>query len=135
MGFIEKFGPLMGRVLLALMFVPSGFSKISNFDGTVGYIASKGLPLPPVLAGGTIAVEVVAGLALLLGLKARWAALVLAAFALLAAMFFHNFWALPPAEQMAQSIAFYKNLAITGGLLFVAAFGPGPVSVDRHDLG
>lgn len=135
MGFIEKFGPLMGRVLLALMFVPSGFSKISNFDGTVGYIASKGLPLPPVLAGGTIAVEVVAGLALLLGLKARWAALVLAVFALLAALFFHNFWALPPAEQMAQSIAFYKNLAITGGLLFVAAFGPGPVSVDRHDLG
>jgi putative oxidoreductase len=78
---------------------------------------------------------VVAGLALLLGLKARWAALVLAVFALLAALFFHNFWALPPAEQMAQSIAFYKNLAITGGLLFVAAFGPGPVSVDRHDLG
>lgn len=135
MGFIEKFGPLMGRVLLALMFVPSGFSKLTNFDGTVGYITSKGLPLPPVLAGATIALEIVAGLALLLGLKARWAALALAVFAILAALLFHNFWALPQAEQMAQSIAFYKNLAITGGLLFVAAFGPGPISVDRHDLG
>jgi putative oxidoreductase len=135
MGFIEKFGPLMGRVLLALMFVPSGFSKVTNFDGTVGYIAAKGLPLPPVLAGGTIALEIVAGLALLLGFKARWAALALAVFAVLAALFFHNFWTMPAAEQMAQSIAFYKNLAITGGLLFVAAYGPGPVSVDRHDLG
>jgi putative oxidoreductase len=135
MGFIEKFGPLMGRVLLALMFVPSGFSKVTNFDGTVGYIAAKGLPLPPVLAGGTIALEIVAGLALLLGFKARWAALALAVFAVLAALFFHNFWTMPAAEQMAQSIAFYKNLAITGGLLFVAAYGPGQVSVDRHDLG
>lgn len=135
MGFIEKFGPLAGRVLLALMFVPSGFSKVSNFDGTTAYIASKGLPLPPVLTVLTIVVEIGAGLALLVGLKARWAALALAAFAVLAALFFHNFWAFPAAEQAAQSISFYKNLAITGGLLFVAAFGPGPVSVDRHDLG
>ena len=54
MGFIEKFGPLMGRVLLALMFVPSGFSKVTNFDGTVGYIAAKGLPLPPVAPRPTL---------------------------------------------------------------------------------
>ncbi|AKJ30292.1 DoxX family protein [Caldimonas brevitalea] len=133
MAFIEKFGPLMGRVLLALMFVPAGFSKIDNFGGTVGYIGSKGLPLPTVLAGGTAALEVVAGLALLLGWKARWAALVLAVFAVLAALFFHNFWAVDPSQQVAQSISFYKNLAITGGLLYVAAYGAGPVSLDQRE--
>ncbi|MCW7536599.1 DoxX family protein [Aquabacterium sp. A7-Y] len=133
MAFIEKFGPLMGRILLALMFVPSGFSKIGNFEGTAAYIASKGLPLPPALAAGTIALEIVGGLALLLGFKARWAALVLAVFAFVAALVFHNFWAVDEAQKMAQNISFYKNLAITGGLLFVAAFGAGPVSLDQRE--
>ncbi|WKB54045.1 DoxX family protein [Eleftheria terrae] len=133
MAFIEKFGPLMGRILLALMFVPSGFSKVTNFQGTVAYITSKGLPAPTLLAGATIALEIGAGLALLLGFKARWAALLLAAFALLAAFFFHNFWTVDEAQKMAQYISFYKNLAITGGLLFVAAYGAGPVSLDQRD--
>jgi putative oxidoreductase len=131
MPVVEKFGPLLGRILIALLFIPAGVSKISGFSGTVGYIASKGLPLPEVLAAGTIVVEVLVALALLVGFKTRWAALILAAFTLLAALLFHNFWAMPADQQMMQSINFFKNLAIVGGLLFVAAFGAGPLSLDK----
>jgi len=130
MSVVEKFGPLLGRILIALLFIPAGVSKIGGFAGTVGYIASKGLPLPQVAAAGTIVVEVLVGLALLIGFKARWAALILALFTLVAAFLFHNFWAVPADQQMMQSINFFKNLAIVGGLLFVAANGAGPLSLD-----
>jgi putative oxidoreductase len=131
MSVVEKFGPLLGRILLALLFIPAGVSKIGGFSGTVGYIASKGLPLPQVAAAGTIVVEVLVGLALLIGFKARWAALILALFTLVAAFLFHNFWAVPADQQMMQSINFFKNLAVVGGLLFVAANGAGPLSLDN----
>lgn len=129
---IEKFAPLLGRILIALLFIPAGISKIGGFQGTVGYIASKGLPLPQVAAAGTIVVEVAVAAALLVGFKARYAALVLAAFTLVAAVIFHNYWAVPAEQVMMQQINFFKNLAIVGGLLFVAAFGAGPLSIDNR---
>lgn len=132
MALVEKFGPLLGRILIALLFIPAGINKITGFDGTVGYIASKGLPLPQVAAAGTIVVEVVVGLALLVGFKARYAALILAAFTIAASVIFHNFWALPEAQKMMQQLMFTKNFAIVGGLLFIAAFGAGPLSVDNR---
>jgi len=132
MALIEKFGPPLGRVLLSLLFITSGIRKISGFDGTVGYIASKGLPLPQVAAAGTIFVEVVVGIALLIGFKARLSALIIAAFTVAASVVFHNYWAVPAEQVMMQQINFYKNLSIVGGLLFVAAFGAGPLSVDNR---
>jgi putative oxidoreductase len=123
---------LIGRVLLALMFIVSGYGKITNIGGTAGYIASVGLPMPQVLAIAAIIIELAAGIALVVGFKARWAAFALAVFTVVAAVYFHNFWAMPPEKQMLQQILFLKNLAITGGLLFVMAFGPGAWSVDKR---
>lgn len=121
---------LVGRLLLAFVFVPAGLSKISGFAGTVGYISSVGMPLPSVSAVVAILVEVGCGIALLLGFQTRIAALILAAFTLVASFFFHNFWTLPEAQQMMQQLMFFKNIGIVGGLLTLAAWGAGALSVD-----
>lgn len=121
---------LIGRLLLALVFLPAGIGKISGFAGTAGYIASKGLPLPELGAAIAIAVEVAGGLALIAGFGTRWAALALAFFTLVATYFFHNFWTLPLDQQMVQQLMFYKNIGIVGGLLVLAAHGAGAWSLD-----
>ena len=124
----------LARVLLALMFVLAGFSKFAGLAGTAGYIASKGLPLPGVLAALTATLEVVGGLALAVGYQARIAALALAVFTVLASFLFHAFWAAPADQAMVQQLMFMKNLAVAGGLLFVVATGAGPASIDSRRL-
>ncbi len=121
---------LVARVLLAALFVPAGISKIAGFAGTVGYIGSVGLPLPIVGAVLAIVAEAGGGIALLLGLQTRIAALVLAVFTLVAGVFFHAFWAAAPEAAQMQQIMFMKNIAIAGGLLMLTAFGPGALSLD-----
>jgi len=123
---------LIGRLLLAWLFLPAGISKISGFAGTVGYAASAGLPMPEVGTAVGLVVEIVGGLALIVGFGTRWAALVLALFTLVASFFFHNYWALPADKQMMQYLMFYKNVAVTGGLLVLAAFGAGAWSLDAR---
>ena len=132
MNSVNNLLALIGRALLAYVFIPAGIGKIgAGFAGTVGYIASKGLPMPTVGAVLAIIVEVGCGLMLLVGFKARWAALALALFTLAAAFFFHNFWAMPVDQQMMQKLMFGKNLGIAGGLLAFAAFGPGGFSLKK----
>ena len=126
---------LIGRVLIALLFIPAGFSKIGGFAGTVGYIASKGVPLPEVAAAIAIAVELGLGLLLLVGLQTRWAALGIALFTVVITFIFHNFWAMPAEMVMMQQQAFFKNIAVVGGLLTIAAWGAGPLSVDAKFKG
>ena len=121
---------LIGRALLALLFIPAGFGKIAGFAGTVGYIASKGVPLPEVAAAIAIGAELGLGLLVLVGWQTRWAAMGLAIFCFVISFIFHNFWAMPEAMKVMQSQAFFKNLAITGGLLLVSAFGPGAFSIE-----
>lgn len=123
---------LAGRLLLSAIFIISGVGKIAGFEGTAGAVASKGLPIPQVLAVLTIVVEVVGGIMLAVGFRARLAALALAVFTLLAAFFFHDFWAVAEAQRRAQFNSFWKNVAITGGMLMVLAFGPGRYSLDRR---
>ena len=125
---------VVARVLLALMFILGGFSKFAGLEGTAGYIASKGLPMPAVLAFLTAALEVVGGLALAIGFHARIAALALALFTLLATVLFHNFWAMPADQAFVQQLMFMKNLAVAGGLLFVFSLGAGPASLDARRL-
>ncbi len=121
---------LVGRILLGLMFVMSGFGKIIGFEGTAGYIGSRGLPLPELVAALTIVVELGGGLMLLLGLYSRWAGLALAGFSILAAVLFHDYWNADAASHMGQYINFWKNVSIAGGMLLVTAFGPGSISIE-----
>ncbi len=123
---------LVGRVLLALMFVWAGYGKITGYDGTAGFMASMGMPLVGVMLPLTILVELGGGIALIVGWKARWAALLLAAFTLLASVVFHKFWTMTGDAAMNNMLFFYKNVAVIGGLLMVWAFGPGRLSVDRE---
>ena len=121
---------LAGRALVALLFVPAGFAKIAGFAGTAGYIASQGVPLPEVAAAIAIAVELGLGLLLVVGWQTRWAALGIAVFTAVITFIFHNYRAVPAEQMMQQQQAFFKNIAIVGGLLLVVAFGAGAWSFD-----
>ncbi|MBL0943465.1 MAG: DoxX family protein [Hydrogenophaga sp.] len=121
---------LIGRILLAILFVPAGFSKIGGFAGTVGYATAMGLPAPTVGVAAALVIELFGGLALLIGYRTRVAAIALAVFTLVASFFFHAYWAVPAEQQMVQQLMFFKNIAIVGGLLAFAAFGAGGFSLD-----
>ena len=116
---------LAGRVLLALMFVMAGWSKIGGYAGTQGYMEAMGVPgfmLPLV-----ILLELGGGLAVVLGLFTRSLSVLLAGFTLMAAFLFHY----QPAEQM-QMLMFMKNVSVAGGFLALAAAGPGAFSLDAR---
>ena len=123
---------LVARVLLALMFVLAGVSKLTGLEGTAGYIGSVGLPAPMVLAVASGVVELAAGLMLIVGWQTRGAALALALFTVVASVLFHNFWAMPADKAFMQQLMFLKNLAVTGGLMFVFVFGAGSLSLDAR---
>jgi putative oxidoreductase len=129
---VKTYGPLAGRILLALIFVISGYNKLVGFDGTVGYIASKGLPLPQLAAAAAIAIELVGGVLLVIGWQTRWAATAIFLFMIPTTLIFHAFWAAPAANLQMETIQFMKNLCIMGGMLYVMAFGAGPLSVDNR---
>jgi len=129
---VKTYGPLAGRILLALIFVISGYSKLVGFDGTVGYIASKGLPLPQLAAAAAIAIELVGGVLLVIGWQTRWAATAIFLFLIPTTLIFHPFWAAPAANLQMETIQFMKNVCIMGGMLYVMAFGAGPLSVDNR---
>ena len=117
----------VGRLLLGALFIVAGARKALGYAGTVDYIksaklpypAGAALPYPEILAGGTIGLEIVAGLMLIAGYHARLAALALALFSVAAAVLFHQFWAVDAAQFGNQLNHFLKNLAVAGGLLLV----------------
>ena len=119
---------LASRILMAALFIPAGLGKLFGFAGTVGYISSVGLPLPEVGAVIAILVEVLGGVALLVGFQTRWAALIVAVFTVAAGFLFHNYWGMPADKVMVNQIMFMKNLSIAGGLLALTAFGAGALS-------
>jgi putative oxidoreductase len=128
-----QFGPLAGRVLIAPLFLISGFHKITGFAGTAGFMASKGMPFAEVLLVGAIAFEIAGGLMVLAGWNARWGAVLLALFTIPATLIFHNFWAVDAAQYQNQFNHFMKNLAVLGGLAYIIAMGSGPYSLRTED--
>ncbi|HXZ97449.1 MAG TPA: DoxX family protein [Burkholderiales bacterium] len=128
----KKYAPLIGRILLALIFVIAGFGKITAYNATAGYMAGHGLPFAQVLLVPVIFIEFGGGLMLLLGWKARWAALALFLFIIPTTLIFHPFW-IADADQMQNQINFLKNLAIMGGMLYIMAYGSGSFSLGKKD--
>jgi putative oxidoreductase len=127
----QPWGLLTGRILLAYLFVLSGFGKIFSFAGTAGYMASKGMPMAEFFLVCAILIELVGGLMLAMGWKARWAALAIAVFLVPTTLIFHAYWTYPETQVMMQQIQFNKNLAILGGMLVVVFAGPGRLSLDK----
>ncbi len=123
---------LAGRILLAAIFVIAGFGKISGFDGVAGYIASKGLPVPQVLAALTIALELGGGILLVIGYKVRIVAILFFLWLIPTTILFHKFWGIDAAQVQNQMNHFLKNVSIMGGMLLLMAFGPGAYSVDKR---
>jgi putative oxidoreductase len=125
---IYRWAQFLGRVALGLIFVLSAAGKLTGWQGTVAYAASKGVP--EFLLVIAAALELLGSIGLIVGFKARWAAVALLVFLTPATLIFHNFWAVPASERQGQMVHFLKNLSIAGGLLIVFARGAGAFSID-----
>lgn len=131
----QNLAALVGRILLAAIFVLSGLTKLSDFAGTTVMMNSAGLPMAELLLVVTILIEVVGGLMLVIGWQTRYAALALLLFMIPVTAVFHNPWAVAEsAVAQQQTIHFLKNLAIMGGLLNLLAFGAGAYSVEARKV-
>ncbi|MCC8395266.1 DoxX family protein [Paraburkholderia sp. MMS20-SJTR3] len=123
---------LVARILLMVLFVMFGWSKLTGFAGTVAYMASTGAPAPALSAVIAVVMELVVGVALLVGFFTRPLALLLALYTLGTAIIGHHYWNMTGAMQYDNMIHFYKNIAIIGGLLLLCVSGPGKYSLDRR---
>ncbi len=124
MNLLQTFSAPLGRILIASIFVMAGIQKIFAYAGTQGYMQSMGVPgeLLPLV----ILLELLGGMAIVIGWKTKWVALALAGFTIIAAVIFHSNF----ADQM-QSIMFMKDLAIAGGFVLLVAHGPGAYALDN----
>jgi putative oxidoreductase len=125
-----KFLPLLGRFLLALIFVQAGIGKLGNVDPTMTNMTSHGIPLANILVWGVVALELGGGLMLMAGLFTRWVALAFFFYVLVLAFVFHPYWTMAEAAVRAQRAEFFGHLSMMGGMLYVVAFGGGAWSLD-----
>ena len=124
---------LVARVLLALLFLTFGWSKLTDYSGTVAYMTQAGLPLPSLAALVAIVIEFFGGLALILGVWTRPLAVLLGLYTLVSAIIGHPFWTMSdPAARYGNEINFYKNISILGGFLLLYITGAGGYSVDAR---
>ena len=121
---------LLGRIAIAALFLPAGLNKLMAIEGTSGYFASLGLPGVAIFVWLVIAIEVLGGIALIIGYQTRFVAIGLAIFTVLASIAGHAFWAAPVDAAFIAQLLFFKNIAVTGGLLILASAGPGSISID-----
>jgi putative oxidoreductase len=122
---------LVARVLLVVLFVLFGWSKLTGFSGTEQYMAQTGAPVPALAAVIAIVMELAVGIVIAVGFKTRPLALLLAVYTLATAFIGHHFWTQTGMEHFVNMINFYKNISIIGGLLLLFVTGPGKYSIDR----
>ena len=128
----SSFTPLAGRILMSVLFLVSGFFKLGAYSQMVGYAASKGLPMAGVAVACAAVLELAGGLAILIGFQTKIAAWLLFLYLIPTTFYFHNFWAMQGMEQQNNMVHLLKNVAIMGGLVILAANGPGPYSIDSR---
>jgi putative oxidoreductase len=121
---------VLGRILIALIFIRGGINKLGAIDPTAAEMAKAGIPLSGLMIYGAILMELGVGLLLVFGLFARWAALALFFYTLTLALIFHAYWSAPPAQARVQAAAFFGHLSMMGGMLIVVVFGAGAWSLD-----
>lgn len=126
MNQLQAFSALLGRLFLAMIFIQSGLSKMSDYAATQDYMDAMGVS--SALLPLVIALEVLGGIAIVIGFKARLVALAMAGFSLLSALLFHtNF------SDQTQTIMLMKNIAIAGGFLMIVAHGAGAYALDNRN--
>ena len=127
-----KYTLLLGRILFSLIFIMSSFGHFG--EQSIGYAASKGVPMASILVPLSGIIELVGGLSILLGYKAKYSAYLIVLFLIPVTFMLHNFWTItdPMAQQMDMA-AFMKNISMTGAALMIAYFGTGPLSIDRRN--
>jgi putative oxidoreductase len=123
--------PLVGRVLIALIFVVYGVIKITSIPGTTGYMGKMGLPSPELFAWLAALIELIGGALILIGWQTRKVAWFLVLYVVVATLIGHRFWDYEAAQRGAQMANFFKNVCIMGGLVLLAHFGPGSASLDK----
>lgn len=122
--------PAVGRVLLALVFVLAGISKLGAIAATSAHMADYGIPYANILVWGAVALELGGGILLIVGFLTRLMAAAYFFYLLALAVIFHAYWTMTGAQAHAQHGAFFEHLTMMGGMLFVVAFGAGPYSID-----
>lgn len=114
----------LGRLALGAIFLMSGLGKLADLSGTAAYMRSAHMSAIPLFLTGAIILEILGGLSVISGLKARWGAIALIVFLVPATFIFHNFWAYQGMDRQMQMISFLKNVSIGGGLLYLFAMSP-----------
>lgn len=127
----RTYAPLLGRILVSILFLRSAIGKITGFSIVAAGMAKKGIPFSEVLLIGAIFCEIAGGLALVLGWKARWGALLLIIFMIPVTLLYHDFWNVEAAQYRNQLNHFMKNLTIFGALVFILGMGSGPLSLEK----
>lgn len=130
MRYVRAFLMFIGRLCIAAIFLAAGVTKFMEYDQTSQYMLAKGFTAVPIFLFGAALIEILGGLSLVFGYKARIGALALWAFLIPTTIIFHDFWNLEGADRALQQIMFLKNLAIFGGLLYVLSSGAGLWSID-----
>lgn len=126
----QNLSNLLGRLLIVALFLPAGLSKLMNFEGTLGYFNSLGMPAPSLALVIAIIVELLGSIAIILGFQTRIVAIILAIFTFAATLLGHAYWAVPAEMAFVTQLLFFKNIAVIGGLLVLASNGAGKFSID-----
>lgn len=130
MSAFDRVMPLIARILISIIFLLSGITKLMTWSGSAAFLASKHFPIASAMLAGAVIVEVLGGLCVLLGFKARFASFIIFLYLIPTTLLIHNFWTMQGMMRADNEIHFLKNLAIMGGLLMVTSYGAGKFSID-----